>query len=268
MANGTNPMRATGGFPGTRSKAAAMAREMFVKAQEYKKKLDKAGKDSTKFPERDLKMEGLVEVLEGKRIVHFHSHQVNDILTAIRLAKEFNFRIVLHHVSEGWLAAPEIAKAGVPCSIITIDAPGGKSEALQVSLVTGGVLEKAGVPVSIHTDDGITDSRLLLRSAALLVREGMSEKAALEALTLAGAKMLDLEKKIGSLEKGKDADFIILSGHPFSVRTKVEQTWVEGSKRYDISNPSDRAFLTGGYDVYSPNRTEYHHHELETENHN
>lgn len=261
MANGTNPMRATAGFPGTRGKSAAMAREMFVKAQEYRRKVQRAGKDSSKLPERDLKMEGIVEVLEGKRIVHFHTHQVNDILTAIRLSQEFGFRIVLHHVSEGWLAAPEIAKANVPCSIITIDAPGGKAEAIQVSLTTGGVLEKAGVAVSFHTDDGITDSRLFLRSAALMVREGMSEKAAIEALTLAGAKMLDLDKRVGSLEKEKDADFIILSGHPFRVNTKIEQTWVEGIKRFDIANPEDKAFLTGGYGVYNPDRTEYHHHE-------
>lgn len=265
MANGTNPMRGTSGFPGTRSKSAALMRELFIKAQEYGKKIDRAGKDSTKLPERDLRMESLVEVLNGKRIVHFHTHQVNDILTAIRLSQEFNFRVVLHHVSEGWLAAPEIAKAGVPCSIITIDAPGGKAEALQVSLTTGGVLEKAGVDVSFHTDDGITDSRLLLRSAALMVREGMSEKFAIEALTIAGARMLDLDSRLGTLEKGKDADFIILSGHPFSVRTMVEQTWVEGIRRYDISNPADRAFLTGGYDVYSPNRSEYHHHDMNHE---
>lgn len=266
MANGTNPMRTTpGAFPGTRAKSAAMARELFTKAQEYKNKIDKAGKDSSKMPERDLRMEPLVEILTGKRVVHFHTHKANDILTAIRLGQEFGFKPVLHHVSEGSLVAKEIAAAGLKASIITIDVPGGKMEAMGLSLGTGAALEKAGVDVGFHTDDGITDSRLLIRSAALMVREGMSRSKAIEALTLSGARMLDLSSRVGSLEKGKDADFLVLSGDPFSIYTKVEQTWVEGNKRFDITNPRDKAFLTGGYDVYSPIRGEFHHHEGETD---
>jgi len=242
MANGTNSMRGTGGFPGTRSKSAAMDRELFLKAVEYKKKVDSAKGVASKMPERDLRMEAMMEVLEGKRVVHFHTHKMNDILTVLRLQKEFGFRVVLHHVSEGWKVADEIAKAGVPCSIINIDAPGGKLEAMQCSPKTGGILEKAGVLVAIHTDDPITDSRFLIRSASLSVREGMSRQKALEALTISGAKMLDLSSKVGSLEKGKDADFVILSGDPFSVYTHVEQTWVEGKKRFDRAIPSDTKY--------------------------
>ncbi len=263
MANGTNPMRSTPGFPGTRAKSAAMVRDLYTKAVEYKKKIDKAGKDTNKLPERDLRMEPLVEVLNGKRIVHFHTHKSNDILTAIRLSKEFGFRTVLHHVSEAWKVADEIAKAKIPCSIITIDAPGGKLEAVDYSSANGAALEKAGALVALHTDDGITDSRLLMRSAAYLIKEGLSREKALESLTIAGAKMLDLENRVGSLTAGKDADFLILSGDPFSVYTKVEQTWVEGIKRFDLANPADRAFLYGGYKVYVPERGEYHHHEGE-----
>ena len=259
MANGTNPMRGIPGYPATRAKSAALDRELFTKAVEYKKKIDKAGNDSSKMPERDLRMEPLVEVLNGQRVVHFHTHRANDVLTVIRLAKEFGFRVVLHHVSEGWKIADEIAKSGFPCSIISIDVPGGKLEAMNVSLLTGGALVKAGVLVGFHTDDGITDSRLFLRSAALMVREGMPREKALEAVTINGAKILDLSSRIGSLEKGKDADLIILSGDPFSVYTKLEQTWVEGIKRWDISIPADKAFLTGGYGVYSADRSEFDH---------
>ena len=266
MANGTNPMRGTNGFPGTRAKSAAMDRDLFVKAQEYKKKIEKAGKDSTKLPERDLKLEPLVEVLQGKRVVHFHTHKENDILTAIRLSKEFGFRVVLHHVSEGWKVYDEIAKAGVPCSIIVIESPGGKLEAMDYSSTNGAALSNAGVLTGFHTDDGITDSRLLIRAAAMAVRSGMNRDKALEALTINGAKMLDLSSRIGSLEKGKDADFIILSGDPFSVYTKVEQTWVEGKKRYDIKNPDDKAFLVGGFKVYSTEREEYLNHDDEIGN--
>lgn len=260
MANGTNPMRGTPGFPGTRSKSAAMDRDLFLKAVEYKKKIERAGKDSSKLPERDLRMEPLVEVLEGRRIVHFHTHKANDILTALRLAKEFSFRIVLHHVTEGYKVASQIAAAGVPCSIINIDAPGGKAEAIDLWLGNGGALVKSGVLTALHTDDGITDSRFLLRSAALSIREGMSREDAVRALTINGARMLDLQKRVGSLEAGKDADFVLLSGDPFSVYTHVLETWVEGVKRFDRSNPADRAFAVGGFQVYNADRGELHQH--------
>jgi imidazolonepropionase-like amidohydrolase len=268
MANGTNPMRSTAGFPGTRAKSAAMDRELFLKAVEYKKKVDSAKKDPAKMPERDLRMEAMVEVLEGRRVVHFHTHKENDILTILRLQKEFGFRVVLHHVSEAWKVVDAIAAAGVPCSIINIDAPGGKLEAMNFSPKNGAILEKAGVAVAIHTDDPITDSRFLIRSAALSVREGMSRQKALEALTIAGARMIDLGSKIGSLEKGKDADFVILSGDPFSVYTHVQQTWVEGLKRFDRSDPVDRAFAVGGYKIYTPesNEEEDEHNEWHDEN--
>jgi len=246
MANGTNPMRGTTGFPGTRSKSAAMDRDLFVKAQEYKKKIEKAGKDSSKLPERDLRLEPLVEVLQGKRVVHFHSHKENDILTAIRLSKEFGFRIVLHHLSDGWKVADEIAKAGVPASVIVVESPGGKLEAMDLSWTTPATLAKAGVLTGFHTDDGVTDSRLLIRAAALSVKAGMTKEQALAALTINGAKMLDLSSRIGSLEKGKDADFIVLSGDPFSVYTKVEQTWVEGKNGMILKTPKTKLFWWEG----------------------
>jgi len=139
-----------------------------------------------------------------------------------------------------------------------IDSPGGKLEAVNLIYKTGVVLEKAGVDVAYHTDDGITDSRFLLRSAAFGVRAGMSEAKSLEALTLAGARMLGLDERIGSLVPGKDADFIILSGEPLSVYTKVEQTWVEGEKVFDLSNPDDKKFSIGGYEVFRGDYTEVH----------
>jgi imidazolonepropionase-like amidohydrolase len=249
MANGTNSIGERP-FPGTRAKSAALVRQLFLRAQDYRSKLEAAGGDSTKLPKRDLEMESLVQILEGKRIVQFHTHRADDIMTAIRLSQEFGFRMVLHHVSEAWKVAREIAEAKVPCSVIVIDSPGGKLEAVDLRFDTGAELEKAGVTVAFHTDDSITDSRLFLRSAALGVRAGMSREKALEGLTLAGAKMLDLQERVGSLKPGKDADFTILSGDPFSVYTHVEQTWVEGSKVFDRSNPEDRKYAVGGYNVF------------------
>jgi imidazolonepropionase-like amidohydrolase len=150
--------------------------------------------------------------------------------------------------------AGEIAAAGVPASIIVLDAPGGKLEALDLSMENGAALERAGAAVGFHTDDGITDSRLFLRSAALAVRAGMSRERALEALTVAGARMLDLADRIGTLEAGKDADFIVLSGDPLSVYTRVEQTWVLGAKVFDLADPEDRKYALGGVGVRGPVR--------------
>ena len=247
FANGTNSIRAGGGsFPGTRAKSAALIREQFIKAQEYRDKIAKAGTDKTKLPPRDLPMEALVEVLNGNRTVHFHTHRHDDIMTALRLSKEFGFRIVLHHVSEAWKVADEIAKAKAPASIIMIDAPGGKLETMDVDYKNGAALEKAGALTGFHTDDGITDSRWFLRSAGLAVRAGMSRDKALYGMTMANAIMLGLQDRIGSLETGKDADIVILSGDPLSVYTHVEQTWIEGKKVFDRSNPADRVFATGG----------------------
>jgi imidazolonepropionase-like amidohydrolase len=250
MANGTNSIRATGGpFPGTRAKSASLVREQFVKAQEYRAKLRAAGDDESKRPARDLAMEALVEVLDGRRTVHFHTHRHDDILTVLRLAEEFGFKPVLQHVSEGWKVADQIAKAGLPASIIVIDSPGGKIETVEVDFRTGGVLEKAGVNVGFHTDDYITDSRLFLRSAGIAVRAGMSRDKAIYAMTMAGARMLGLDSRIGTLEAGKDADFIVLSGDPLSVYAHVEQTWVEGRKVFDRAAADDRKVATGGYGV-------------------
>jgi imidazolonepropionase-like amidohydrolase len=246
MANGTNSRRAPP-FPGTRAKSAALVREQYVKAQEYREKIRRANGDREKMPERDLRMEALVEVLEGKRTVHHHTHRHDDVLTAIRLAKEFGFRMVLQHVSEAWKIGPEIAASGFPVSLIVIDSPGGKLEVMDLSNRNGAVLEKAGVLVGFHTDDSITDSRHFLRSAAFAVREGMSRAKALEALTISGAKMLELQDRIGSLEAGKEADFILLSGDPLSVYTKVLETYVEGKRVFDRSDPKDLLFATGGY---------------------
>lgn len=247
LANGTNP-RGAPPWPGTRGKAAALVREQFIKAQEYQRKVAAGVADSTKRPERNLEMEALVEVLERRRTVHFHTHRADDILTVLRLQREFGFKLVLQHVSEGWRIAREIAAAGVPSSVIVLDAPGGKLEAVGLSLGTATALDSAGAVFGFHTDDGITDSRWFLRSAALAMRAGLSRAAALRAMTINGARMLDLDARVGSLEVGKDADLIILSGDPFAVATHVEQTWVEGVKVFDLSTPRDRLYAEGGYD--------------------
>lgn len=253
MANGTNS-HDDAPFPGTRGKSAALVREQFVAAQEYRRKMQGAGSDAEKRPARDLAMEGLLEVLDKKRVVHHHTHRHDDVLTVLRLAKEFDFRVVLHHVSEAWKVADEIVAARIPCSLIVIDTPGGKLEAMDFDARSAGELEQRGAPelVAFHTDDWITDSRLFLRSAALAVRAGCTRETALAGLTKNPAAMLDLLDRVGTLERGKDADVIVLSGDPLSVYTRVEQTWVEGVKVYDASVPEDRKYGEGGWGVGHP----------------
>ncbi len=249
MANGTNSQR-DAPFPGTRSKSAALVRDQFVKARRWMEKngsRSRGKRAKGKEPERDLAMEALAEVLRGERIVHHHTHRHDDIVTVLRLQREFGFRVVLHHVSEAWKVADEIAAARVPSSIIVLDSPGGKLEAAHIEMRNGAVLEAAGAPVAFHTDDWITDSRLFLRSAALGVRAGMSREGALRAVTIAGATMLDLEDRVGTLERGKDADMVVLSGDPLSTYTQVLQTWVEGRKVFDREDPRDRLWAEGGW---------------------
>ncbi len=246
MANGTNS-RGNPPFPGTRAKSAALVRAQYVKAQEYRDKIRGAEGDPDKMPPRDLAMEALVEVLEGKRTVHHHTHRHDDILTVLRLSQEFGFRVVLQHVSDAWMVAEEIAASGASASIIMIDSPGGKLEAKDVSLINGAALERAGALTGFHTDDGISDSRLFLRSAAMAVRAGMSREKALYGMTMAGAMMMQLENRIGTLEPEKDADFIVLSGDPLSVYTHVAETWVDGVRVFDRNDPQDRLYAVGGY---------------------
>jgi imidazolonepropionase-like amidohydrolase len=250
MANGTNPLRsgaAAGTFSGTRGKSAALVREFFVRAQEYREKVRRAGNDKSKLPPRDLALEQLADVLDRKLIVHHHTHRHDDIMTVLRLQKEFGFRVVLHHVSEGYKIADEIARAGVGSSIIVLDSPGGKLEAMDFSMATGPELNRAGALFGYHTDDYITDSRLFLRSAGLAVRNGLPRDRALYAMTMANARLLDLQGRVGTLEAGKDADFIILSGDPLSVYTQVLETYVEGVRVFDRADPKDRLYATGGH---------------------
>jgi imidazolonepropionase-like amidohydrolase len=262
MANGENPKgygrRSPGQAPFTRMKVAALQREAFQKARDYQgkwatyRKATDGGDTKATPPEIDLNLEQLVEVLERKRTVHFHCHRADDILTAVRLSEEFGFELVLHHVTEGFRIADELAKRKMPASLTLIDSPGGKYETAGLIEENAAILEKAGVPVAINTDDFITESRFFLRTGAIAVRGGMSEAAALKALTLTPATMLHMEKHVGSLEPGKDADFVILSGSPFSVYTQVLETFIDGMQVFERKR--DWPYQAGGFAVADKSR--------------
>jgi imidazolonepropionase-like amidohydrolase len=245
LANGENPKgygRNKQQAPFTRMKVAALQREQFVKAAEYKAK-----RDAKKPVDRDLALEPLVEVLDRKRTVHFHCHRADDLMSAVRIAEEFGFEIVLQHATEGYRVADVLAKKKIPVSLTLLDSPGGKAETTGLLEENAAVLEKAGVVVTINTDDAVTESRFMLRTGSIAVRGGMSETAALKALTISPAKLLHLDHRLGSLEPGKDADFVVLSGSPFSVYTKVQQTWIDGEKVFDARSETDRPYRDGGF---------------------
>jgi imidazolonepropionase-like amidohydrolase len=257
MANGENPKRFNfdGGRkqpPGTRMKLAALQREQFVKARDYLRHWDayrkaKAEGKDVPMPDTDLGLEPLVEVLQRRRTVHFHSHRADDLLTAVRLAKEFDFELVLQHATEGYRVAEELSRAKIPCSLTLVDSPGGKLEAAGLLEENAAVLERAGVLVAINTDDAITESRFFLRTGAIAVRGGMPADAALRALTINPARMMHLEDRLGSLAAGKDADFVVLSGPPFSIYTQVLQTYIDGVRVFDRDRPEDWAHQAGGF---------------------
>ena len=259
MANGTNPKGygARDQAPMTRMEEAALARGIYEKAEQYKAKWDSynkaaaAGDKNAKPPEHDITLDPVVQILEGKRVVHNHTHRADDVMTVLRLADDFHYRVVVHHGTESCEVADELAKRHIGVSFTMLDAPGGKPETMGFSISCPARLEKAGVKVAFNTDDPITNSRLLLRSAALAVRGGMSENAALKGLTVYPAEMLELQNRIGSLDPGKDADFIVLSGPPLSVYTHVLETWIEGQKVFDRSNPLDLRYATGGFSMNS-----------------
>jgi imidazolonepropionase-like amidohydrolase len=259
MANGTNS-RGESPYPGTRAKSAALVRAKYTAAREYLEKVRAADGNADEMPDRDLSLEVLAEVLEGKRVVHHHTHRHDDIMTVLRLKKEFGYKVILHHVSEAAKVADEIAAAKIPVSLIMIDSPGGKLEAVDLLAQNAPILEDAGARVAFHTDDYITDSRIFLRMAAMGVRAGMTPEGALRALTLEPAMMMEIGDRAGSLEAGKDADFAILSGEPFSVYTRVQQTWVEGKKVFDLEDPDDKAIAEGGYGALAPSHTAHTFH--------
>ncbi len=198
-------------------------------------------------PERNLSLEPLAEVLQRKRTVHFHSHRADDILTVLRLRREFDFDLVIQHGTESYKVLDEIAKAGIPVSLTIPDSPGGKAEVVGFIEECAAELTRAGIKVHVNTDDPVTESRFLLRTTAITVRGGLATDVALKAITLYPAQALRLEDRVGSLEKGKDADFVVLSGEPFSVYSRVLETYIEGVRVFSLNDDKERCFQTGGF---------------------
>ncbi|MCI9568840.1 MAG: amidohydrolase [Lachnospiraceae bacterium] len=213
-----------------RMSTASKLREMLMKAQDYKARKEAAGEDVSKRPALDMKLEAMIPVLNGEIPLKAHAHQANDILTAVRIAKEFGVKMTLEHCTEGHLIAEEVAKTNFPCAVGPSLGHATKFELQNKSWTTPGVLAKAGCQVSIITDAPVIPQQYLPLCAAMAVRAGMDSYEALKAITINPAKHLGVADRIGSLEAGKDADILIFAGDPLNGLSVPEMVFIDGKK--------------------------------------
>ncbi|AUS98076.1 amidohydrolase [Clostridium thermosuccinogenes] len=220
--------------PITRMAIAAILRENLMKAREYKKQLEDYENDKENYdkPEFDIKMEVLKKVLDGEVPLKAHAHRADDILTAIRIAKEFGVKLSIEHCTEGHLITDILMEEGVSAIVGPLLTDRSKIELRNQSLKAPGILSKAGIPVAIMTDHPCVPVQHLCLCAALASREGMDEEEALKAITINAAKITGIADRVGSLEPGKDADIAIFDGHPFELRTHVVTTIINGKIVY------------------------------------
>ncbi|HEY0429701.1 MAG TPA: amidohydrolase [Pyrinomonadaceae bacterium] len=221
-------------YPRTRMGVMETIRDAFLRAKDYKQTWDDFRAKKTKIePRRDLELEPLVEVLEGKRLVHAHSYRSDEMLNLLLLADELGFKITtLQHGLEAYKIAPEVARHGTGVSIF-VDSWGYKLEAFDAIPYNAYLLWKNGINVSINSDDDARMRRLNLDAAKVEKYGGVPEQDALQMITLNPAKQLGIDKRTGSIEVGKDADIVIWSAHPFSVYSRVEMTLIEGEVFFD-----------------------------------
>lgn len=230
---GENPKRVYSGkhqTPETRMATAAILRGALMDAREYLKKKQLGG---DKAPEFDLKKEMLSKVLSGELLLKCHAHRADDILTAIRIAREFGLRISLEHCTEGYLIADALKRANVPCILGPLLSDRSKIELRNMSFKAPGILHKAGVRFALMTDHPVIPMQYLMVQVGICVREGLDEMEALRAITLNAAWAIGLDDRLGSLKAGKDADIALYDGHPLDTRTRVKQVYVNGELAYE-----------------------------------
>ena len=212
-----------------RMTTAAKLRQMLFEARDYMLRKEAAGGDVTKQPKFDMKLEALIPVLKRELPLKAHAHRSDDIMTAIRIAREFNLRITIEHCTEGHLIVDALKAAGVPVAVGPTLTNASKLELLNKSWTTPGILAAAGIPVSIITDSPVIPQQYLSLCAGLAVKAGMDPFQALQAITINPARHIGVEDRVGSLEAGKDADVVLTDGDPLVSDTVVKYVVVDGT---------------------------------------
>jgi imidazolonepropionase-like amidohydrolase len=235
---GENPKRVYGDrkqMPSTRLGVAAVIRSAFVDAANYLAKIaaEEAKPEAERKPvERDLKLEALGRVLRREIPWRQHVHRADDIATALRIAEEFGYELVIDHGTEAHLVADKLAARGVPVIIGPLFTSRSKVELRNRSLRNPGLLAKAGVTIAITTDHPVVPINFLVHQATLAVKEGLDRDTALRSLTINPARIVGVADRLGSLAPGKDADLCIWSGDPLDVMQRVERAFIDGREIY------------------------------------
>jgi imidazolonepropionase-like amidohydrolase len=237
---GENPKRVYGDrktLPSTRQGVAAVIRDGFTKAQDYKAKRDDAAAEGKPF-DRDGTLEILVRVLDGELPWCQHTHRADDVATALRLADEFGYRLVINHGTEGHLLADMLAERHIPVIIGPLFTSRAKVELRQRSLRNPGILARAGVEVAITTDHPVVPIHFLVHQATLAVKEGLAPADALRSITMNPARIMGVHDRVGALRPGLDGDVVIWSGDPLDVMSRALRVFVEGREVYTFSAES------------------------------
>jgi imidazolonepropionase-like amidohydrolase len=234
FALGENPKRRQGRYPDTRMGTQEIIRDHFLAARDYEREWQRWEANGEGIPpRRDLRMEAILDILNQELLISSHGYRADEFLALVRLAEEFGFRVqTLQHGIEAYKIAPELAASGV-AAVVWSDWGGFKLEAYDASVYNARILIEAGVVTSLHSDNNEIASRMNWEAGKLL-RTGLTQEQALSTVTNGSAKAVAIDARVGSLEAGKDGDFVIWSGNPLSQFTRAEQTWVDGRRYFSL----------------------------------
>ncbi|MFI6574449.1 amidohydrolase [Nocardiopsis sp. NPDC050513] len=246
---GENPKRVYGEkkqLPSTRQGVAAVIRDAFTKAQDYKAKREHAASEGTPF-DRDNTLEVLVRVLDGELPWCQHVHRADDMHTAMRLADEFGYRLIINHCTEGHLLADEIAERGIPVITGPLMVGRSKVEVKNKTLANPGILDRAGVKVALTTDHPVVPIEFLVHQATLCVKEGLDRDSAIRAITLNPAQIMGIDDRVGALRPGLDGDVVVWSGDPLDVMSRALRVFVGGREVYTYDEERREGVVADAY---------------------
>ncbi|MEE2863535.1 MAG: amidohydrolase family protein [Gemmatimonadota bacterium] len=234
FALGENPKRRQNRYPDTRMGTQEIIRDHFLAARDYERDWRSWEENQEGIPpRRDMRMEAILDILNQELLISSHGYRADEFLALVRLAEEFDFRVqTLQHGIEAYKIAPELAQSGV-AAVVWSDWGGFKMEAYDATAYNARVLMEAGVTTSLHSDNSEIASRMNWEAGKLL-RTGLTEEQALSTVTIQSARAIAIDDRVGSLEPGKDGDFVVWNGNPLSQFTRPEQTWLDGRRYFSI----------------------------------